>query len=451
MSIQRPLGFPQTTTAGGGTDAVKVSLHDCLACSGCITSAETVLLQSQSIEEFLARLADPATIVVVSLSPQSVVSLAAVYELQSAEFVGRLTAVLKANGVCAVFDISWARDVSLIESSTEFLHRFQAAKLKNNTPHSTAASLTSRPLPILASACPGWVCYAEKTHGEYILPFVSKVKSPQAIMGTAVKRRWAAAMGIDPARIYHCTVMPCYDKKLEAYRDDFLVPGRMEPVRETDSVLATTEMYNWLQGLKSDVRLACPAAFDVPFSNQVPGGMGRSYTSPGSSGGYMEYIFRTAAVDLFGCADFKHKPLSIIEGRNADVRECTLQLEGRPVLRFASAYGFRNIQGLIRKIKNGRCGYDYVEVMACPSGCLNGGGQMKPSPGQSPIQLIEQLESVYHSDAYLEARSPHDSLAMRELYSDWVQGEPGSDRARELFHTEYHHREKTVTSVLADW
>lgn len=450
MSFQRSLGFPQTRTAGEGSDAIKVSLHDCLACSGCITSAETVLLQSQSIDEFMAQLADRATTVVVSLSPQSVVSLAAVYGLQPADFVGRLTAVLKTNGVDAVFDVSWARDISLIESSREFLHRFQAADLENNNSRSKDAS-DRRTLPILASACPGWVCYAEKTHGEYILPFISKVKSPQAIMGTAVKRRWAAAMGIDPARIYHCTVMPCYDKKLEAYRDDFLVPGRMEQVRETDSVLATTELYNWLQGLKTDVRFASPVAFDAPFSNQVPGGMGRSYTSPGSSGGYMEYIFRTAAVDLFGCVDFKHKPLTIIEGRNADVRECTLQLEGRPVLRFAIAYGFRNIQGLIRKIKNGRCGYDYVEVMACPSGCLNGGGQIKPSSGQSPIRLIEQLETMYHSESYLEARSPLDSLAMRELYRDWVQDQPGSERARELFHTEYHQREKTVTSVLADW
>jgi len=213
LQRQFPTSFPQTDSQKVGP--VKVSLHDCLACSGCITSAETVLLQHQSSEEFVARLSDPRYTVVVSLAPQSVVSLAGAYGLRPADCSARLTGALKAVGVDAVFDISWARDVALIESAQEFLKRISLGDNRSN-----GGSIA---VPMLASACPGWVCYAEKTHGSFILPHISTAKSPQAIMGTVVKRQWGLNRGIDPSKIYHCTVMPCYDKKLEAAREEFCV------------------------------------------------------------------------------------------------------------------------------------------------------------------------------------------------------------------------------------
>jgi len=533
VQLQRPSGFPQVNSSSA-EGPVKVSLHDCLACSGCVTSAETILLQHQSIDEFVTKLFDPRVTVVVSLSPQSIVSLAAVYDLHPAECVAKITAVLKSHGVAAVFDINWARDVSLLESAAEFIDRYRyvrnggsiddssnggavdmaidSSRMNNSEVPSSSISQSPLPLPMLASACPGWVCYAEKTHGNFVLPYISTSKSPQAVMGTLIKQQWAMSQGLHPAHVYHCAVMPCYDKKLEASRDDFTVPlpsssqansldfstdirstnsatsTHSAPIPETDCVLATTELYEWLQSLQvSENWAAIPAAsFDAPFSNQVSSSssssspsnninnnnqsVGKSYAVPGGSGGYMEYIFRTAARELYNQDFPPGQPLPIIQGRNADIKECSLVVNGQRVLHFAAAYGFRNIQGLMRKIKINRCEYDYVEVMACPSGCLNGGGQMKPgtsatpdaqvnAPGerkvvsssQSVQQLIEQLEIAYHNDEYLENRIPELNSSVEELYREWIRGVPGSAKSQETLHTKYHVREKTVASAIADW
>jgi iron only hydrogenase large subunit-like protein len=121
------------------------------------------------------------------------------------------------------------------------------------------------------------------------------------------------------------------------------------------------------------------------------------------------------------------------------------------LLRFASAYGFRNIQTLMRKVKLGRCEYDYVEVMACPGGCLNGGGQLKPQLGQSPAQLLTQLEEVYEGRGDVVQRRPEENGEVAGLYRQWVGAGVGSQRARELLHTVYHKRDKTVSSAMSDW
>lgn len=433
---------------------MKVSLHDCLACSGCVTSAETVLLQHQSLEEFTARLRDPACTVVVSLSSQSIVSLATAYGMHPGDCAARLTGALKASGVAAVFDITWARDVALLETAAEFIDRYrqESSGAQPSWENGAAKPLqrireaSSSALPMLASACPGWVCYAEKTHGAFVLPHISTAKSPQAVMGTVVKRQWAPARGFDPGQVYHCSVMPCYDKKLEAAREDFNMPGGSVP--ETDCVLATTEVYEWLQGAGVELSSVPPAAMDAPFTNQVPGGAGQSFGSQGGSGGYLECVIRTAARTLGGI-ELPPGRLPMVQGRNADLREFSMEVGGH-TLRFAAAYGFRNIQGLMRKVKLGRCDYDYVEVMACPSGCLNGGGQVKPAPGQSVQQLIEQLEVAY-ANGLMEERPAELNPSVQALYNEWVGAQPGAPAAKELLHTQYHVREKTVTGMLADW
>ncbi|KAL4434294.1 hypothetical protein ABPG75_000735 [Micractinium tetrahymenae] len=526
---QRPrggaAGFSQTLPAAPD-QAVKVSLHDCLACSGCVTTAETVLLQHQSTGELLQRLADPGWTVLVSLSPQSVAALAALHGLPAADCGAALAAFLRGLGVRAVFDAAAARHLALAEAATEFVQRYRAsargaaalaaAAASGNAAASASASAAAAahngyamdvdeaeagpqqaaagsaaaavggPLPMLASACPGWVCYAEKTHGDHVLPYISTGKSPQAVMGTLVKRRWCSAAGLAPDRVYHCAVMPCYDKKLEASREDFWLPGTQVP--ETDCVLATTELQELLeqrgvdlrslQGVPFDSILGCAGGASNGWQGgtqpqdvqqqqaqqaqqaqqQQPAGPGSMVPACSGSGGYLEHVFRAAAWQLFG-QQLPPSTLQMTVGRNADLREAVLTVDGVPVLRFAAAYGFRNIQGLMRKVKLGRCEYDYVEVMACPSGCLNGGGQPKPRAGQSAAQLLEQLEVLYAgaggtsggSSACSSGREPEAELAVQQLYAEWVQGPPGSAAARQLLHTQYHKREKTVTATLADW
>lgn len=418
------------------------------------------------MEELLARLSDRNCKVVMSISPQSIVSIAQAHALTPSECCLKIVGALKAFGVMAVFDIGWARDVALVEAAKEFIERYRSSgkmeKLGVSIPqcqcegkaHSnffnTPVNTSPNPLPVLASSCPGWVCYAEKTHGDFVLPFISSSKSPQAVLGTLIKRFWAQEKGFKPGQIFHCSVMPCFDKKLEAARDEFQIEGPEDRVQETDCVLSTSELNDWLTSNYDHVWKSAPSShFDSPFSNQVPGGLGRYYSVPGGSGGYMEYIFRTAARELFH-REIQIGDVRVTQGRNADVLETNLEVEGKIAMRFASIYGFRNIQSLMRKLKRGICEYDYVEVMACPSGCLNGGGQVKAFASE-PGVLIEQLKHDYNSGDYLEPRSPESNSSLEQLYKTWVGDMPGSSQAKSILHTTYTKREKTVTSVISDW
>jgi iron only hydrogenase large subunit-like protein len=245
-------GFKQAVPQANG--ALKVTLHDCLACSGCITSAETVLLQHQSTDELLQKLSAPGVRVVISLSPQSRASLAALHGLSPSQALHKLTAFLKGLGVAYVLDTTFSRDMSLLETACEFVQRYRARQQAageqaageqaageqaageqaageqaagEQAAHSSAPNgavsmdvdppaqpaagqdqqdqqQQAGPLPMLASACPGWVCYAEKTHGHYVLPYISSSKSPQAVMGSLVKRHLAARWSVQPSDIYHC-------------------------------------------------------------------------------------------------------------------------------------------------------------------------------------------------------------------------------------------------------
>jgi iron only hydrogenase large subunit-like protein len=169
-------------------EPVKISLKDCLACSGCITSAETVMLEKQSLDEFLSALSKGKD-VVVSVSPQSRASLAVHYDISPLQVFKKLTTFLKSLGVKAVFDTSCSRDLVLIESCNEFVSRYKQA-------NSDDGENSQSPLPVLSSACPGWICYAEKQLGSYVLPYVSSVKSPQQAIGAAIKHHLCQALGL---------------------------------------------------------------------------------------------------------------------------------------------------------------------------------------------------------------------------------------------------------------
>lgn len=167
------------------------------------------------------------------------------------------------------------------------------------------------------------------------------------------------------------------------------------------------------------------------------------------AGGYLDFVFRTAAKDLFGVI-VPPGPLAMRTLRNADFQEATLEVEGKVVLRFALAYGFRNIQTLMRKIKRRACEYHYVEVMACPGGCLNGGGQIKPGTGVSQSQLLDALDQAYHSPKVVR-RTPQENPLVSSLYKDWIGGGVLSEPAWKVLHTQYHHRSKPANAVVADW
>ncbi|KAL5507313.1 NAR1 [Sanghuangporus vaninii] len=421
-------------------ETAQISLNDCLACSGCITSAESVLITMQSHEEVLSVLANnPPSICldhktpVLSISPQSLASLAATISSSSKttvtlkQVLHRVTAFAYSLGFQHVYDTTFARHIALLEHAREFHERKHGTSRGNDS---------AEKLPMLASACPGWVCYAEKTHPE-MLPFISQTKSPQQVMGTLVKKWLAQKWGKKPDKIYHVTVMPCYDKKLEASREDFY--DEAYATRDVDCVITTGELELMMRERGFDISQPLPSSETqngplVSVSDNASDdrsiGISRIPTllsHPGtSSGSYLHYLLH-----LQQSSD-PTAELTTRQVRGTDFEEYILRSRetGKVIFKGARCYGFRNLQNIVRRVgraagvqvgrgaagrlananalraktkmkvrakkgkdentdangnlmTNGNVDeenrpYDYVEVMACPGGCVNGGGQLKP-------------------------------------------------------------------------
>jgi len=365
---------------------------------------------------------------VLSIAPQSLASLAAALAPSSSSHSGTTTTttpiplahildrvrafVTRTLGFAHVFDTTFAREVVLREHAREFFERKERAAV---------GSTGSGALPMLSSACPGWVCYAEKTHGE-MLPFIAATKSPQQVMGTLVKEWLAphywkkqcdspfsflsywlterAVSGLySPDEVYHVTVMPCYDKKLEASRSDFY--NEQYATRDVDCVLTTGELLLLAQEQGIDLSLPVPNG-DISSSTTSTSAtpvLPNLLSHPGSSSGsYLHSLMLAVARNHPNLLTQESKTI-----RSADYVEHTLRdtSSGLPVFRGATCYGFRNLQNVVRRVgratgvqvgrgaagrlagglRNNRSGdgaaYDYVEVMACPGGCVGGGGQLR--------------------------------------------------------------------------
>ncbi|KAL2757609.1 hypothetical protein ACRALDRAFT_206885 [Sodiomyces alcalophilus JCM 7366] len=421
-----------TTSTTNGNAPAQISLTDCLACSGCVTSAEAVLVSLQSHSEVLntldfgpsLRIVGPddkgqfrvdgledesRKLFVASVSPQVRASLAAAAgqgtsEKEAGYMLERLMSGPEGlaaggkwnNSFTWVIDTNVSREACLVLGADEVLGT-------DDTPPS------SDPKPTLTSSCPGWVCYAEKTH-PYVIPHISKVKSPQALMGTLLKTTLSRQLGIPPSRIWHLAIMPCFDKKLEASREELMDTawagdgsgGR--GIRDVDCVITSKEilMLAESRGLNFfDLARTKPTSPRTPFPDaqldrflfpRRPAH--RSTPDAGSSGGNLYFILQSMAARNPGSR------INIARGRNADVTEYTIiSSAGEPIFKGARFYGFRNIQNLVRRLKPARPSrmpggkpfgsarraagkssgleYAYVEVMACPGGCTNGGGQIK--------------------------------------------------------------------------
>lgn len=461
-------GSPQAAAAAAAANPAQISLTDCLACSGCVTSAEAVLVSLQSHAEVLSTLDaapalrvvgpdatgafaveglenEDAKLFVASVSPQTRANLAAACGGQASERdAGRMldnllrgpTGVARGgkwhNRFAWVVDTNVAREASLVLGADEALG-------------TSRTGLHAPPQPILASACPGWVCYAEKTH-PHVLPHISRVKSPQALMGTMLKTALSRRLGIPPSRIWHLAVMPCFDKKLEASREELTdevwagagLPGR--GVRDVDCVITSKEILMLAESREINFfntprdRLSTPPPEPFPDSRLHDflfprHGTRNAPRAAGSSGGPLYHILQSRAAQTPG------SEIQMNRGRNADVVEYFVTLNGEPIFKAARYYGFRNIQNLVRRLKPARPSrmpggkpfgsarrpggksasleYGYVEVMACPGGCTNGGGQIKvddpvvverknlvgkPGPQEQKDWLAEVDEAYFSGD-----------------------------------------------------
>ncbi|KAI9182904.1 Cytosolic Fe-S cluster assembly factor nar1 [Blastocladiella emersonii ATCC 22665] len=448
------------------TETATISLNDCLACSGCVTSAESVLVAQQSHQQVLDFLAaSPDVPVVVTVSPQTIASLAASHGIAPAAVARKVTWFCQTYLRAArVLDAAFFRDISLVEAANEFVERYREHTARHPPVVETAApdeasaegvaaagpaprrrvrgrraaaadegvDFSQQRLPMLASACPGWICYAEKTQ-PFVLPLISSAKSPQQVAGAVVRQAG------DLARAYHVAVMPCYDKKLEASRADFY--NDVLRARDVDCVLATKEL-DALFGLLAPpgTRLADfpEAPLDAWFRHDPASG--ELVGVPGSaSGGYLEYLLVYGAQHLLGLdvtdPSVRAAAVTVTPGRNADVVEYTVRHPERgdlPPLKLAAVYGFTNIQNALRRVRSGAAtapAYHYVEIMACPSGCINGGGQLPP-PSHATLrrEWVAHVEAAYRPDGARLAWPHENAEAMR------VRGHV----PRDALHTQYH-------------
>jgi iron only hydrogenase large subunit-like protein len=445
-----PTGDATATAAAPQT--ARVTLSDCLSCSGCVTSAETVLLSSTNLDKIRAallpggaRAAQRGDLrVVVALSQQAVASIAVELGLGLQAAAGALATFFTGSlGADCVVDLAFARHFALEEAAAEFLRRRRGGESV-----------------VVASACPGWVTYAEKTQGKDVLNVISRVRSPQAIAGAVVPRvlgdgvgdaERVEVLGRSPKRspqlrprrrTWLMTVMPCHDKKLEAARPGYT--GAAEDGQpDVEAVLTAGEVLQLAAELFVDVASLPPSPLDARFA-AGPDGFG---TATGSgSGGYAEYVLRIAARELLG-VELPGERLTMEKvTRSGDVRSITVRsADGDRQLRFGTAYGFRSLQSVLRKIRRGECEYDYIELMACPGGCTNGGGQIPVLDGdkKAMTKQLVQVDAVYASAANPER--PREVLGVAQLYQSLGAS------ADDVLYTSYERREQNVIAAVNNW
>lgn len=386
-----PATSTQDSNVYKADEKISITLNDCLACSGCITTSETLLISQQTAQEFLDHSLKPNSHLVVTLSPQSLCAVALYFTLTLDEATKMLVTFLRDQcNVKAIFDSSLGRSISLHHGALEFI--------------------AAQNLPLISSVCPGWICYAEKSQPS-LIPHLSRCKSPQQINGYLVKHVYAAWAAIKaPHTIFHTSIMPCADKKLEASRPAFAHNG----VKEVDCVLTTKEIIlllekfewhlkeaNWRSASEAQLNSFCGAKYPRLSSHFGSG-----------SGGYLENILIAFVKDKYPQIALSPSTFAQlitvqkVKG-NADFVEYALsdpQEPSKTLIKFASVYGFRNIQNITRQIKAKKCQYAYIEIMACPSGCLNGGGQVLKE-GNRIEQLVELYKSIPISREPLEVET----------------------------------------------
>lgn len=418
-------------------EAASISLNDCLACSGCVTTAESVLIGLQSwseVEETLK--AAEKKIVVASICPQSMASIAASYNLPLDTTFRKLRTLLKGLGFSHVLSTNLGRELCLQEAAIEFVDHYRA----NPT------------IPLLTSACPGWICYAEKQKSA-VIPSISTVRSPQQMTGVMLKDVLSRTKDIARDEIYHVAIMPCFDKKLEASRQEFQVDG----ARDVDTVVTSAEVVTMMRDSGVDFA-ALPADDGEPFgpaSGRQPGS---------SSGGYLTHILCHAARELFSIEldpeTMESDPrIKVTLQRSPKLKEVTLvdPMDGSVLLRFAEAYGFRQITSLTSKLAPRLTGsrrpvrkveYHYVEVMACESGCINGGGQVRPGTEETNAQLLERVEALYRTEPVVASGDGADGR--RDLLRAWW-GVSSSSSWHDKTRTRYNAVPPLVNPLASKW
>ncbi len=383
----------------------------CVCCGQCIAVCPTgALTERDDTPKVWAALADPTKTVIVGPAPSVRAQLGECFGLPIGTNVeGKMVAALRRLGFDKVFDVDFAADVTIMEEGTELLERLQ----------------NGGKLPLITSCSPGWIKFCEHYYPDMI-ENLSSCKSPQQMFGALVKTYYAEKNGLDPKNIYVVSVMPCTAKKFEVAREHQDAAG----VPDVDVSLTTRELAAMIKqaGLMFD-KLP-DEAFDPAMG--IASGAAHIF---GATGGVMEAALRTVAEIVTG------KPLASVEFSDVRgveaIKEAEYDLAGTKV-RVAVTSGLENASKLLDMIKSGEKDYHFVEVMACPGGCVNGGGQPhQPGHVRNSIDLrAERAKALYGEDDAMQLRKSHENPVVKELYDSYLE-KPGSHKAHHILHTEY--------------
>jgi NADH-quinone oxidoreductase subunit G len=384
---------------------------ECIYCGQCARVCPTGALTPKSeVEKVWKALDDKNLMVVAQIAPAVRVALGEAFGLEpGTTTTGPTVAALKALGFKKVFDTSFTADLTVLEESHEFLGRFKEKK----------------DLPQFTSCCPGWVKFVEQYYPEYV-PNLSSCKSPQQMLGSVGKEMIARTTGLKKEQIVMVAIMPCTAKKFEAKRPEFTSDG----APDVDHVLTTQELARMIQQAGLQFKQLEPESFDLPFGFKTGAGV-----IFGATGGVSEAVLRYATEQVAPGRTENYEFLSV-RGEEG-IRAVDVPLNGTH-LRMAVVNGLGNARKLIKKIKAGEAQYDFIEVMACPGGCIGGAGQ---PVSNDPDVRKKRTQGIYKNDKMLQLHRSQENPYVTELYKE-VLGHIGSQKAHHLLHTRYQHRKR---------
>ena len=378
----------------------------CVNCGQCTLVCPTGALHEHDDTELVwAALADPKKHVVVQTAPATRVTIGEMFGMPPGSVVtGKMVAALRRLGFDRVFDTDFTADLTILEEGYELVHRLQEGGV----------------LPLITSCSPGWIKFIETFFPEF-LPNLSTCKSPQQMFGALAKTYYARKAGIDPADIFVVSIMPCTAKKFEARRPEMTDSG----YPDIDVVLTSRELGRMLKQAGIVFDALAEEEYDAPLG--VSTGAGAIF---GATGGVMEAALRTAYEVVTGqtlpALDFES-----VRGMEG-IKEASVDVGGT-TLHVAVAHTLGNARRVLEAVKAGTAQYHFIEIMACPGGCIGGGGQ--PIPTTDEIRK-KRIAAIYQVDRDMPLRKSHDNPVIKVLYEEFL-GEPNSHKAHELLHTHY--------------
>jgi len=407
-------GADTMVKAAFGKDLSKV---ECVYCGQCVAVCPVgALVPKPETEQVWNDIHNPEKVVVVQIAPAVRVAVGETFGLEAGQIsTGQIVAALKMLGVNHVYDTSFAADLTVIEEATEFLAR----KAKGEK------------LPLITSCCPSWVKFAEQYYSD-LLPNLSTCKSPQQMFGSVAKELLPKILGVKKENLVVVSLMPCTSKKFEAKRPEFI----HDNMAEVDHVLSTEGFARMIEEAGIQFAKLTPQSFDLPLGFKTGAGV-----IFGNSGGVTEAVLRYAYEKITGDV-LTNVDFEIVRGTNA-LREVSVKI-GELTLNIGIAYGLSNARTLCEQVKKGESNLDIIEIMACPGGCIAGGGQ---PVSFDPDFKEKRAKGIYNADKQLQLHKAQENPYIKELYEKLLIV-PGGEISHKLLHTHYKGRKRIAENSL---